>query len=192
MPRTQWPARGRDVNAQIPDYAPATGRRALESADEVALRKGLERLAVALVGGFVFRSLHSLLAVEAAGRKPTFALVLRHGDAAPPLVFEYDAAACAFVPVTAAHPRDVYLAGWECWATDMIAVLQGEMGPITLMYGRARLWNHLPQRLCFDVQEALSRVSHPLGNPDAYLQAYRRMWARSGSIVPAIEANPRR
>ena len=107
---------------------------------------------------------HSMLAVEAQGRKPTFAFVLRHGSEGSTLVFEYDASACAFVSVVVANPRDVYLAGWECWATDLIAVLQGELGPIALMYGRARLWNHLPQRFCFDMQEALSRVSHPLSN----------------------------
>ena len=192
VPRSQWPARGRRIREDIPDYAPATGRRDLDSGDDALLREGLRRLAVALVGGFLFRSLHSMLAVEAQGRKPTFAFVLRHGSEGSTLVFEYDASACAFVPVVFAHPRDVYLAGWECWATDLIAVLQGELGPIALMYGRGRLWNHLPQRFCFDMQEALSRVSHPLSNPGGYLKMYRRMWATSKSIVPTIQANTQR
>ena len=191
VPRTQWPSRGRRVPTDIPDYAPATGRRDLTDDDDARLRQGLSKLAVALVGGFLFRSLHSLLAVEAQRRKPTFAFVLRQGSEGSTLVFEYDASACAFVPVAAANPRDVYLAGWECWATDLIAVLQGELGPIALMYGRARLWNHLPQRFCFDMQEALSRVSHPLSNPGGYLNMYRRVWAKSESIVPTIRANTR-
>ena len=130
-----------------------------------------------------------MLAVETQGRKPTFAFVLRHGSEGSTLVFEYDASACAFVSVVVANPREVYLGGWECWATDLIAVLQGELGPIALMYGRARLWNHLPQRFCFDMQEALSRVSHPLSNPSGYLKIYRRMWERSKSIVSTIQAN---
>ena len=29
-------------------------------------------------------------------------------------------------------PRAAYVAGWECWATDMLAVLNGEIGPIAL------------------------------------------------------------
>jgi hypothetical protein len=188
-PRGEWPARGRRVCADIPDYAPATGRRNLNSGDDALLREGLDRLAVALVGGFLFRSLHSILAVEAQGRKPTFALVLRHGSEGSTQVFEYDAPACAFVPVVAPDPRATYLAGWECWATDLIAVLQCEIGPIALMFGRARLWNHLPQRFRFDLQEGLSRVSHPLSGPSCYLPMYRRMWARSRSIVPTIRAN---
>lgn len=105
------------------------------------------------------------------------------------MVFEYDASACAFVPVDVASPRDAYLAGWECWATDLIAVLESRIGPIALMFGRARLWNHLPQRFSFDVQEALSRVSHPLANPRGYLQMYRQMWERSRSIETTIRAN---
>ena len=188
-PRAQWPARGRRARGDVPDYAPATGRRDLNTGDDALLREGLNRLAAALVGGFLFRSLHSILAVEAQGRKPTFALVLRHGSEGSSLVFEYDASACAFVPAVAADPRDAYLAGWECWATDLIAVLQREIGPIALMFGRARLWNHLPQRFRFDLQEGLSRVSHPLSSPGGYLPMYRRMWAKSMSTVPTIRAN---
>ena len=188
-PRAQWPARGRRARADVPDYAPATGRRNLNSGDDALLGEGLDRLAVALVGGFLFRSLHSILAVEAQGRKPTFALVLRQGSEGSTLLFEYDASACAFVPAVAANPQDTYLAGWECWATDLIAVLQREIGPIALMFGRARLWNHLPRRFRFDLQEGLSRVSHPLSSPGAYLPMYRRMWSKSMSVVPTIRAN---
>jgi len=188
-PRAQWPTRGRHVRVDIPDYAPATRRRDMNGSDDALLREGLERLAIALVGGFLFRSLHSILAAEAQGRKPTFALVLRYGSEGAAKVFEYDASACAFVPAAAGNPRDIYLAGWECWATDLIAVLRRELGPIALMYGRARLWNHLPHRFRFDLQESLSRVSHPLSSPDAYLPMYRRMWDQSRSIVPTIRAN---
>ena len=188
-PPAEWPVRARRVGSAVADYAPATGRRDLEIGDESRLREGLDRLARALVGGILFRSLHSMLVVEARGRRPTFALVLRHGSAGSTMVFEYDASACAFVPVDVASPRDAYLAGWECWATDLIAVLESRIGPIALMFGRARLWNHLPQRFSFDVQEALSRVSHPLANPRGYLQMYRQMWERSRSIETTIRAN---
>jgi len=188
LPRGQWPVRGRRVRGHVPDYAPATGRRSLHDGDEALLREGLDRLAVALVGGFLFRSLHSILAVEAQGRKPTFALVLRHGSEGSTAVFEYDPSACAFVPVVCANPRDAYLAGWECWAADLTAVLRRELGPIALMFGRASLWNHLPHRFHFDLQEALARVSHPLSSPAQYLSMYRRLWAKSRSIVPVIHA----
>jgi hypothetical protein len=39
------------------------------------------------------------------------------------------------------------------------------------------------------LQEGLSRVSHPLSSPGGYLPMYRRMWAKSMSIVPTVRAN---
>jgi hypothetical protein len=187
-PRAQWPVRGRRVRPDTPDYAPATGRRDWSPGDDALLRRGLTELAVALVGGILFRSLHSLLATEAAGRKPTFALVLRHGSGGATQVFEYDASACAFVPGAAGDPRATYLAGWECWASDLLAVLRREIGPITLMFGRARLWNHLPDRLRFDLLEGFTRVSHPLSSPGDYLRIYEQMWEKSKRVTPTVPA----
>src|ERR1700747_2953330 len=51
-PRSQWPNRGRSLRAEVPDYAPATGRRDLDNGDEALLHEWLARMAVALVGGF--------------------------------------------------------------------------------------------------------------------------------------------
>jgi hypothetical protein len=189
QPRAAWPKRGRSVPSDTPDYEPATGRRDLSEGDEARLREGLGRLAVALVGGILFRSLHSQLASEMSGRKPTFALVLRYGSSGETLVFEYDASACEFTPQTGLDPRATYVAGWECWATDLIAVLSRQMGPIALMFGRASLWNHLPHRLRFDLQEGLSHVSHPLSAPHDYLQMYSRMWQKSRLIAPTFKAH---
>jgi hypothetical protein len=189
-PHSQWPARGRILrrDTPTPDYHPATGRRDLGEGDAEQLRERLDQLADALVGGILFRSLHSILAVEAQGRKPTFALVLRHGSNGAAQVFEYDASACAFVPRTEADPRDAYLAGWECWATDLLAVLNAQMGPITLMFGRSRLWNALPGRLRFDLLEGFTRLSHPLTRPAAYLRNYQRLWKESKDVIPAFAA----
>jgi len=103
-------------------------------------------------------------------------------------VLEYSASACAFVPGVAVDTRNVYLAGWECWATDLLAVLRGELGPIALMFGRARLWNALPQRFRFDFLEGLTRVSHPLRRPAEYLRMYERQWEKNKAIAPTIRA----
>jgi beta-lactamase family protein len=187
-PREEWPARSRRVGPHIPDYTPATGRYDLEEGDARRLQDSLNELAGALIGGILFRSLHSLLAVEAAGRKPTFALVLRHGREGTTEVFEYNASACAFVPGVAVDARNVYLAGWECWATDLLAVLRGEIGPIALMFGRARLWNAMPQRFRFDFLEGLTRVSHPLRRPADYLRMYERQWEKNKAVAPTIRA----
>ena len=189
-PRWQWPVRGRNPRLTMPDFAPATGRRDLLPGDAERLRKSLDELAVALVGGILFRSLHSMLAGEASGRRPTFALVLRHGAQGEKEVLEYDASACSFVPGISTHTADAYLAGWECWATDLLAVLQGEMGPIALMFGRARLWNALPQRFRFDFLEGMTRVSHPLSRPAAYLRLYQAIWNKNKGVKSSIAGKP--
>jgi hypothetical protein len=127
--------------------------------------------------------LMSLLASELPDRKPTFALVVRHGDACT--VFEYAPTACDFVPGDPA-PREAYLAGLECWAADLLAVLDGELGPIALTFGRARLWNAAPQRFHFDLFSELHRLCHPLRRPAEFLRTYRRLLAPHVAASPAI------
>jgi hypothetical protein len=92
-------------------------------------------------------------------RKPTFAFVARSREDRH--VFEYVPTRCEFAPAhtDGASPRTAYLAGLECWASDLLAVLDGALGPIALTYGRARLWNALPQRFRFDIFGKLYRVS---------------------------------
>ena len=186
-PRGEWPARarrGRGAEA-APDYAPATGAPALDGPQALRLQPALDELAKALVGGILFRSLHSMLRTEAGDRRPTFALVLRDGDRAR--VFEYDASACTFAR-SDSDARTTYIAGFECWASDMLAVLEGRLGPLALLFGRARQWNVLPARFMFDLLEGLTRVSHPLTRPREYLGNYRRLWAHAQSIAPAVRA----
>lgn len=187
LPRAEWTARRHEPIA-IPDYTPATGRRDLGDGDAARLDAALQELAAVLVGGILFRSLHSLLTVMTGNRKPTFALILRHGTDGAALVYEYDASACAFVPGVAEGTRDVYLACMACWATDLLAVLTGELGPISMAYGRARLWNALPQGFRFDLFEAMYRLSHPLRRPAAFLKTYRRILEKQADVVPVVRA----
>jgi hypothetical protein len=182
-PAATWPSRAKDASVAVRDYDPATGRRAVTDAELATIARGLDDLAGSLVGGTLFRSLASLLVSEVGDRRPTFALVLR-GDGEP-RVFEYCGPACAFVP-GAADPERSYLAGLECWASDLAAVFAGEIGPIALTFGRSRLWNALPSRLNFDIFGELHRVSHPLRRPAQYLRTYERLWAESTTVAPAI------
>jgi hypothetical protein len=188
VPRHQWPVRGRIARPEVPDYSPATARCDLADGEENELRRLLNELAQGLVGGILFRSLHSLLAVEAEGRKPTFALVLRQGTKGAASVYEYDASSCAFVAGVQEKPQEAYLAGLECWETDMLSVLRAEMGPIVLMFGRARLWNALPHRFRFDFLEGLTKMSHPLTRPAEYLRNYRRLWHKHSGVAPQFTA----
>ena len=181
-PRESWPSRAKAA-VEIRDYAPATGRRELPPGGLDRLRARLGELAGSLVGGAVFRGLHSLLESECGERRATFALVARDGDTRH--VFEYAPPACAFTD-GAADPERTYVAGLECWAADLLAVLDAELGPIALTFGRARLWNALPSRLNFDIFGDLHRFSHPLRRPADYLRLYERLWAPCRDTTPQI------
>jgi hypothetical protein len=187
-PPGTWPARTKTDATDIPDYAPATGRSEMESREYELLEQRLQEFAGALVGGSIFRGLYSLLNDDAKGRMPTFALVLRDSRADERRVYEYVPSACAFVP-GAGDAEKTYLAGIECWATDLLAVLGGDLGPIALNFGRARLWNASPERFVFDLLGELHRFSHPLRRPAEYLRTYQHLWARTGIVEPTIFRN---
>jgi len=183
-PREAWPSRKKLDAGAPPDYAPATGRRTLVEGELDELGARLGALAASLVGGALFKSLFSLLASELPDRKPTFVIVARSGDDRH--VFEYVPARCAFERVADDQPEATYLAGLTCWAADLVAVLDGALGPIALTYGRARLWNALPRRFQFDPFGELYRVSHPLSRPAAYARTYERAWQAVASTAPMI------
>jgi hypothetical protein len=178
-PSGSWPSRHKKPSGPVPDYRPATGREEMTAQDVDRLRRELQELADALPGSRLFRGLYSLLGVELAGLKCTFGLVLRHGSRAA--VFEYHPNGCAFHISRVEHPRDAYIAGLECWGTDLLAVLSGELSPIALSFGRAWLWNRVPERLDFCLLSELYRISHPLRKPAAYYETYRRVLENCGA-----------
>src|SRR5262249_43985664 len=139
-PPETWPSRGpspdKDQTTPVPDYAPATGRREMQNGDSELLEQRLQEFAGTLVGGTIFKGLYSLLHDQATGRIPTFAMAVRDGSGNERRVYEYVPSACAFVR-GAANPEKTYLAGLECWGTDLLAILNGELGPIALNFGRA-------------------------------------------------------
>ncbi len=176
-PIDDWPSRSKQPGAVVPDYQPATQRSEMSAAEVQALRGRLQELAGALTGSQLFRGLYSLLGVELTGYKCTFALVVRHAERAA--VFEYDPNACAFVTSRVEQPRENYIAGMECWGTDLLAVLSGELSPIALSLGRARLWNHVSDNFDFNPFRELYRLSHPLRRPDAYYATYQKLVRQS-------------
>jgi hypothetical protein len=185
LPPEQWPERGNDTSIAAQDFAPATGERSLKQGERAELEAGLSSLAASMVGGELFRGLCSLQEDELVGKTLSVAFVLRDGDASH--AYAYVPSDCAFVRAEGeVEPK--YLAGIECWASDLLAVLRGALGPIALSFGRARLWNHLPLRFHFDVFGALYGVSHPLRRPTEYLATYRAIWARAQDVVPVWKA----
>jgi hypothetical protein len=187
-PREAWPSRAKSAKlADAPDYQPATRRRELTADERARLPGQLDELAATLVGGDVFKSLFSLLVSEVPdGRKPTFALALRDGERRE--VYEYAPERCAFTAVADADPEAGYLAGFECWATDLLAVLDGTLGPIALTFGRARVWNALAAGFRFALFDDLNRISHPLRRPAVYAQTYDRAWRAVAGTQPVFTA----
>jgi len=186
-PTETWPSRAKDTKSPAPDYEPATTRSEMTAQEVVLLRGKLQELADALAGSQLFRGLYSLMGVELAGYQCTFALVVRHGTRAA--VFEYRPNACAFGTSRAERPRETYIAGMECWGSDLLAVLSGELSPIALSFGRAMLWNHVADRFDFNIFRELYRLSHPLRRPDAYHAIYQRLLSECADAAPVVHGH---
>jgi hypothetical protein len=187
-PAETWPSRTKTDEGEVPDYAPATGRKDVTNEERAELEALLGELAASLVGGAIFKGLCSLLVSELPDRAPTFAFVVRSGEDDQRSVYEYAPTACAFKRAASegVDAREAYLAGMECWASDLLAVLRGDLGPIALTFGRARLWNALPTRFGFDLFGDLYRMSHPLRRPAQTLAMYERLYAESAGTVPVV------
>lgn len=184
--RTKWPSRDPMQGSEIPDFTPASGQRRLAKGDLTRLQLGLDDLAKALVGGPLFRCLHSIIAGESNGCRPTFAFALRDGERRH--VYEYAPSECVFRPVSSEDPESEYVIGLECWAKDLLMVLRGDFGPIALSFGRARLWNAAPETIPDVMFDEMSRVSHPLRRPAETLAAYQRMIERLPRTAKRIAA----
>lgn len=181
-----WPVRGHDKLPPGIDYQPATGRRQLGEGEGERISRGLRELAGAMVSGTMFRSLCSLLAIETQGLEQTFAFSLRIGDGDERLIYQYDLPACDFSIAPDGRTAESYLGFMECWATDLLAVLEGELGPIALLFGRARVHNALPGRFNCDPFAELYRMSHPLRRPEVMFRVYQQEWARHAGTQPRI------
>ena len=193
-PLEDWPSRepvrlSTAALAALPDFMPASRARALGRGDLARLQAGLDELASALVGGPLFRCLHSMMAGESEERRPTFAFALRDGKRRH--VFEYVPSACTFRSVVDDDPESSYLLGLECWASDLLRLLRGEFGPIALTFGRARLWNAAPEVVPDVIFDELSRVSHPLRRPAETLRTYQRLWKSVPAARPRVAAKKR-
>ena len=119
-PRAQWPARGRILRADTPDYAPATGRRDLADGDAERASR-----AVGPTRGCAGRR-HPFPqpAFDAGGRSAGPQAHVRSGAApwsrtVPRRSSNTTPPPAPSFPAWTVDPRDVYIAGWECWATDL-------------------------------------------------------------------------
>lgn len=184
LPRERWPSRVYDPSApRSRDYEPACGRRSLGTGQRAALVERLGDYARYLYGRPLFRALCSLpLTID--GRACAWGLSLR--DDAAPTCLLYDPTGCRFVAHDGLDAERKLLSGIECWGTDLLAFLNGELAPSGLCYaGRLRVWNHRPKRLRVSPHD-LWCFGHPLRRPKAMDALYHRLLAREPRTVPRV------
>ena len=97
-----------------------------------------------------------------------------------------DATRSAFAVSASKDPVADYVACAECWATDLLAVLAGEVGPTALAFGGMRSWNHLPGVVELELDAYVWRHTHPLARPERFVALYRRLLALESPDVPRI------
>lgn len=191
QPSEEWPDRTyRGDGARLTEYAPACGRRSLSPSDREALLHELDDLARYLYGTAVFRQLCSLPTNPDSGRRPALGLRLRTEQT--PLMLVYDPAACCFGPFgrfgphEGSEPLHELMSGIECWGSDLLALLRGEIGPTALCYaGRLRVWNADPRCLRISPHD-LWTFAHPLRRPKAAAALYRRLLDAEPPFVPRV------
>ena len=128
-----------------------------------------------LYGGPAFRALQSLTSADLGGHRCALALALRRPEG-PPFVLRYEPESGAFVRHDGSNPIDEFASGLECWGTDLLGLMQGELGVSALCFaGRMRAWNHAPDQLRWSPHD-LWMFGHPLRRPQAAAALYRRLW----------------
>lgn len=203
LPREHWPARDyRPTLGTLADYQAASGQPHFDSSRLPELLQGLADLARFLYAGPLFRSLHSLSHsdsnshdpalslrhTQAHDRRPALALRLRSNPAGGAFTLRYEPRACAFVPCECTDPVATFVSGIECWASDLLALLRGELSPSALCYaGRLRTWNHAPSQVYIS-PDTLWHFAHPLRRPEATAALYRRLLAAEPETVTQIAA----
>jgi hypothetical protein len=187
LPKEEWPFRGQSGEITwLDDFGPACGRKDFAAADLEALEEELAGFAAFLYANFPFRRLYSLRAAEIEGRRPTIALLLRADAAGATHVFEYEPQACRFRRVTSEDPLREYVGVYECWATDLLALLRAEIASPSLALARSR--HFATGAELFDLDLYLMEYAHPLRQPARFLELYRRVIASQRTASPPIRA----
>jgi hypothetical protein len=176
--------RGRDNQYVLDDYPSASGRPTLDGEELDQLQDLLDEYGRYLYGKRVFKWVTSLRERCYAGRRPTFAIAVLVDSERSAVTFEYDPQGCRFVPSDCEDPAAEYAGGIECWGSDLLEVLQGKLGPSSLMFGRSRAWTCDPARLPMSPHD-LWPFFNPLLSPDRMLRLYRRLWQQASGRMAA-------
>jgi beta-lactamase family protein len=171
--RARWPTRVRRKPLTVlEDFEPTCGQYTLEEQEWSGLFQEIDKLASFLYGRSLFRTLHALDDHDLGKRKPAFALVLRCDDKESAQVCEYEPNASRFRVVSCAAPIETYAVGFECWATDLLRVMNGQLLPQRLL-GHLRTWSFSPKPL--SALQSVWRFFDSLHRPDAALSFYAEL-----------------
>jgi hypothetical protein len=186
-PREGWPRRGADRGPPTVthEFAAACGHTELNEAGRVALEAALDEFAGYLYGGPVHQALLAVDETAFLPRRAAFAYSVRTGRGDEKLVYVYEPQRCAFTRVECADARAEFVAGTECWGTDLLAALRIELVAGYMLIGQIRPWNHAPERIRCEIDSALSIYTHPLRHPRRYFELYRRSVEGLRPRVPA-------
>ncbi|MCA9648692.1 MAG: MBL fold metallo-hydrolase [Myxococcales bacterium] len=189
LPREHWPSRAHEPHASRPrEYEPACGRRSLGTGQLPALLDRLGDYARYLYGTPLFRSLCSL-PLTLDGRACAWGFSLLDDD--NPRCLLHDPSGSRFVVHEGIDAQRGLLSGIELWGTDLLAFLNGELGPTGLCYaGRLRVWNHRPELLRVSPHD-LWRFGHPLRRPEATASLYERLLTAEPRQVPRVPGRRR-
>ena len=101
------------------------------------------------------------------------------------LVYAWTPPTAGFEAVEVDDARSAFASGLRMWATDLLALFDGDLGPSAVCYtGRLRAWNHQPDRLRVGPQ-LLWTFAHPLHRPDVARRLYDQIVA---ALPPARAA----
>jgi hypothetical protein len=186
LPRAQWPDRTyKPKTLPSADVSPASGRTALGPGELDELQERLADFAQFLYGGPLFKALYSLGAdALPAGVRSSFAIgaMAEGGDS----VFEYDPAGCRFELAKQPAPLSQYVAGLECFASDLLDFLRGRLAPSALMFGRVVRWRGSGETLTPAIDRAIWTYGHPLRRQAQYLDLYRSLYALEPKDAPKV------
>ncbi len=190
LPREQWPDRTYQPNKASPgQVVPASGRSELRAGELEELEDRLAGFAEFLYGGPLFRALYSLTPAAGPGQTRLRFAIAAMADGGDH-VFEYDPAGCRFELLKQPATLAEYVAGLECFASDLLEFLRGHLTPSALMFGRLCRWCGGGENLTQAIDHAIWLYGHPLRRPAQYLDLYRQIYALEPADVPRVRRRP--
>jgi len=171
----QWPERKGSTGKEL-GYPCYSTKAPLSEQEWVTLENHLKTFFSAFFFKTLFRDLVWLTPQKIGGKIPHACVVLLDGeDGYRDFVFD-PRQASKVSPSAAENPWETYVAGFECWARDLLGVFEGTIGNFRVSAGRWRFWCHTPHMLDPEHVQWLVPL-FPLYATETALKLYRHLWS---------------